>query len=115
MRRPALEADNRPRPLLCRRARPGSNLQARGFSIKPSATPSRRSQSAMTARWMTGSFAGGIALSGVARSARSFQTNAVNKRDQLFAGAPARMPLKSSGKRCASISASRPPSEQPLK
>jgi len=73
------------------------------------------SQEAMTARWITGSLAGGSALSGVARSARSFQTNAVNKRDQLFAGAPARMPLKSSGKRCASIRASRPPSEQPSK
>jgi hypothetical protein len=69
----------------------------------------------MAARWITGSLAGGMALAGVARSARSFHTNAVNRRDQLFAGAPARMPLKSSGKRCASISASRPPSEQPLK
>ncbi len=64
---------------------------------------------------MAGSFAAGTVLAGLAKSACSFQMNPVNRCVQSFAGAPAEMPSKSSGNRCASISASRPPSEQPTK
>ena len=48
-------------------------------------------------------------------NARAFHTKPVNRCDQSLAGAPAMIPSKSSGYRCASINASRPPSEQPLK
>src|SRR5262245_63727985 len=49
---------------------PGSNVQAPGFSITPSVTPSRASQAARAARLMTGYFEGGITLAGVAFTAR---------------------------------------------
>src|SRR6185503_11481789 len=51
----------------------------------------------------------------VAASARSFHTKPVIKLVQLLAGEPAMIPSKSRGNRCASINASRPPSEHPMK
>ena len=89
--RPWSGSPARPRP--CRAAR-RIERQARGSLDQPSFTPSSRSHAASTAFWMAGSFAGGMALPGVISSACSFHTNAVNRCDQLFAGAPARMPVE---------------------
>ena len=65
-----------------------SKRHARGFSSSPSFTPSRASHAASTAFWISGSFAGGIALPGVSVNARAFHTEPVKRCDQSLAGAP---------------------------
>jgi len=45
----------------------------------------------------------------------AFETNPAARWVKKLDGDPTMMPSKSSGKRCASINASRPPFEQPLK
>lgn len=93
----------------------GSKWQKRGSEINPSFTPSIVSQAAITAFWMRARLVIGIALGESASWACSFQTRPAPQWDQSLPGSPTRMPSKSSGKRCAIIKASRPPSEHPKK
>jgi predicted acyl esterase len=100
-----------------RRVRIEVKWHARGSSICPSTSPSRPSHSASAAACSAGSLAGvRIELPWASALIVATQTwNSPFSGPQTLAGAPATMPSKSAGNRCASISASRPPSEQPLK
>ena len=98
---------------------PSLKSQARGSSSTPSVTPSLASHAARTLVSIilstAGLTSGGVSTAGLGNAALMFLRKAIPMSVKLYAGAPATIPSKSSGYRCASIIAWRPPFEQPRK
>jgi hypothetical protein len=92
----------------------GSNLHFVGSAIRPPFTPSSASHASTTARCSSCVCGGASRAAAFCSSVFSTRTACAARPVQSSPGAPAMMPSKSSGKRCASFIAWRPPAEQPF-
>ena len=93
---------------------PGSKSQLSGSPTTPSSTPSAASQAASTASCTSCRSAARSRIDASASSGFATRSEPPARPVQSRPGAPAMMPSKTSGKRCAAFIACRPPAEQPF-